>query len=147
MQSQRRKHFVFSDLDQYNSVDKLTKKGPDRGHWITPQRSTDASNFIEEVKKCYAELFRINKPDEFDLELIPNLKKVEKRTRGMNISRVETFPERNDHPFQSNREPTLREKTCSISLRIEDNHKEIINNIVQLDSEYLNCIKYTFLFT
>ena len=60
------------------AIDKLTKKGPDRGHWITPQRSTDASNFIEEVKKCYAELFRINKPDEFDLELIPNLKKVEK---------------------------------------------------------------------
>ena len=60
------------------AIDKLTKKGPDRGQWSTTQRGTDASNFIEEVKKCYAELFRINKPDEFDLELIPNLKKVEK---------------------------------------------------------------------
>ena len=59
------------------AIDKLTKKSPDKGHWSTPQRGTDASNFIEEVKKCYGELFRINEPGEFDWELIPKLNRVE----------------------------------------------------------------------
>ena len=59
------------------AIDKLTKKGPDRGHWSTHQRGTDALNFIEEVKKCYSELFRINEPGEFDWGLIPKLNRVE----------------------------------------------------------------------
>ena len=59
------------------AIDKLTKKGPDRGHWSTTQRGTDASNFIEGIIKCYDELFRINEPDEFDWELVPKLNRVE----------------------------------------------------------------------
>ena len=59
------------------AIDKLTKKGPDRGHWSTHQRGTDVLNFIEEVKECYSELFRINEPGEFDWELIPKLNRVE----------------------------------------------------------------------
>ena len=60
------------------SIDKLTKKGPDKGHWSTPQRGTDASNFIEGIIKCYDELFRINESNEFDWELVPKLNRVEK---------------------------------------------------------------------
>ena len=59
------------------AIDKLTKKGSDRGHWSTHQRGTDALNFIEEVKECYSELFSINEPGEFDWNLIPKLNRVE----------------------------------------------------------------------
>ena len=59
------------------AIDKLTKKGPDSGHWNPQQRGTDVLNFIDKLEKCYSELFCINDPGEFDWELIPKLNIVE----------------------------------------------------------------------
>ena len=39
------------------AIDNLTNKGPLRGHWITPQRCTDSSNFIEVYKNVAAYYF------------------------------------------------------------------------------------------
>lgn len=58
------------------AINKLTEKGPDRGHWSITQRGTDASNFIKGIIKCNDELFRINESDEFDWELVPKFIKL-----------------------------------------------------------------------